>query len=151
MIQSIDHINLVVDNLEALTRFYETLLGLKVTKRVTIAGEWIDETVGLKNVKADVVYLDAASGPRIELIRYHSPPAPPHTVQPPNARGIRHIAFRVDDIDTMVERLTQGGVKFFSEVQNVPDSQVTYAGGVRKRLVYFRDPEGNVLELCEYR
>jgi hypothetical protein len=36
-------------------------------------------------------------------------------------------------------------------VQSVPDSQVTYAGGVRKRLVYFRDPEGNLLELCEYR
>jgi len=42
-------------------------------------------------------------------------------------------------------------VKFFSAVQSVPDSQVTYAGGMRKRLVYFRDPEGNVLEFCEYR
>ena len=39
----------------------------------------------------------------------------------------------------------------FSDVQSVPDSQVTYAEGVRKRLVYFRDPEGNILELCEYR
>jgi catechol 2,3-dioxygenase-like lactoylglutathione lyase family enzyme len=151
MIQSIDHINLVVNDLDAMTRFYKTLLGLKVSKRVTIAGEWIDETVGLKNVKADVVYLDAASGPRVELIRYHSPPTPSHTAQPPNARGIRHIAFRVDGIDAMVEHLTSAGVKFFSGVQNVPDSQVTYAGGVRKRLVYFRDPEGNVLELCEYR
>jgi len=27
----------------------------------------------------------------------------------------------------------------------------TYAGGVRKRLIYFADPEGNLLELCEYR
>src|SRR5690242_6952133 len=77
MIQSIDHINLVVDDLDAMTRFYERLLGLKVTKRVTVAGEWIDDTVGLKNVKADVVYLDAPSGPRVELIRYHSPSAPP--------------------------------------------------------------------------
>jgi catechol 2,3-dioxygenase-like lactoylglutathione lyase family enzyme len=33
----------------------------------------------------------------------------------------------------------------------VPSSQVTYANNVRKRLVYFRDPEGNLLELCEYR
>ena len=30
-------------------------------------------------------------------------------------------------------------------------TQVTYAGGVRKRLVYFHDPEGNLLELCEYK
>jgi catechol 2,3-dioxygenase-like lactoylglutathione lyase family enzyme len=151
LIACIDHINLVVNDLDAMTRFYETLLGLKVSKRVTISGGWIDQTVGLKDVKADVAYLDSASGPRVELIRYHSPPAPPHTVQPPNAYGIRHIAFRVDGIDAMVERLTQSRVKFFSAVQDVPDSQVTYAGGVRKRLVYLRDPEGNVLELCEYR
>ena len=41
-------------------------------------------------------------------------------------------------------------VRVFSVIQTVPDSQVTYAGGVRKRLVYFHDPEGNLLELCEY-
>jgi hypothetical protein len=51
----------------------------------------------------------------------------------------------------MVAKLRAAGVEFFSGVQTVPDSQVTYAGGVRKRLVYFRDPEGNILELCEYR
>ncbi len=38
-----------------------------------------------------------------------------------------------------------------SAVHRVPTSQVTYAGGAQKRLVYFRDPEGNLLELCEYR
>jgi catechol 2,3-dioxygenase-like lactoylglutathione lyase family enzyme len=150
-IQSIDHVNLVVQDLDAMTRFYQTLLGLKVTKRVTISGEWIDRTVGLSQVKADVVYLDAESGPRIELIRYLSPPAGPRSIQLPNAYGLRHMAFRVDGIDDLVKRLSQAGVKFFSEVQSVPDAQVTYAGGVHKRLVYLRDPEGNVLEFCEYR
>jgi|SRR5581483_5501190 len=147
----IDHVNLVVQDLDAMTAFYETQLGLKVSKRVSISGEWIDHTVGLTNVKADVVYLELKSGPRIELIRYHSPCAPPRSIQPPNAFGLRHIAFKVDAIDPLVERLMAAGVKFFSGVQLVPESQVTYAGGVRKRLVYFRDPEGNVLEFCEYR
>jgi catechol 2,3-dioxygenase-like lactoylglutathione lyase family enzyme len=150
-IESIDHLNLVVQDLHAMTEFYQTLLGLNVSKRASITGEWIDRTVGLTQVKADVVYLDLPGGPRLELIRYHNPPAPPISVQPPNAFGFRHIAFRVDDIDQIVARLSSAGVKFFSAVQSVPDSQVTYAGGVRKRLVYFRDPDGNVLELCEYR
>ena len=150
-IQSIDHINLVVDDLDAMVRFYEHVLGLKITKRVTISGEWIDQTVGLPDVKADVVYLDLASGPRIELIRYQSPPTPAHPLQPPNAHGFRHIAFRVMELDSLVEKLNRAGVSFFSPVQLVPDEQVTYAGGVRKRLVYLRDPEGNVLEFCEYR
>jgi catechol 2,3-dioxygenase-like lactoylglutathione lyase family enzyme len=61
------------------------------------------------------------------------------------------MAFRVGDIDPVAGQLRDAGVKFLSDIQQVPDSQVTYAGGVRKRLVYFHDPEGNLLELCEYR
>jgi catechol 2,3-dioxygenase-like lactoylglutathione lyase family enzyme len=61
------------------------------------------------------------------------------------------MAFKVDDVDATINKLRAAGVEFFSDVQTVPDAQVAYAGGVRKRLVYFRDPEGNILELCEYR
>ena len=150
-ILSIDHVNLVVVDLDAMVQFYETVLGLRLTRRVTISGEWIDRTVGLRDVKAEVVYLDLPTGPRIELIRYQSPATPAHVMEPPNAHGFRHIAFRVTDIDALVARLRKADVEFFSEVQSVPDSQVTYAGGVRKRLIYLRDPEGNVLEFCEYK
>ena len=156
---SIDHVNLVVTDLEGMTRFYEAMLGLKVTKHVTISGEWVDQTVGLNGVNADVVYLDPENGPRIELIKYRAPelPGTGHASQAkplneaPNAPGFRHIAFRVDDIDALVAKLSSAGVQFFSAVQNVPESQVKYPGGVRKRIVYFRDPEGNILELCEYK
>ena len=78
---AVDHINLVVDDLEAMLRFYETVLGLKLSNGVTISGEWIDRTVGLNDVQADVAYLDRETGPRIELIRYllpyHHEPKPP--------------------------------------------------------------------------
>jgi glyoxylase I family protein len=77
----------------------------------------------------------------------HRPP----NVDLPNAPGLRHLAFRVDDIDAAAGRLHLAGIKLFSDVQTVPSTQVTYAGGVRKRLVYFQDPEGNLLELCEYK
>jgi catechol 2,3-dioxygenase-like lactoylglutathione lyase family enzyme len=100
----------------------------------------------------DVVYLDFPNGPRIELICYRQPSGErPKGVGTANAQGIGHIAFRVEDIDAIVRTLTEAGVSFLSEVQNVPDAQVTYSNGVRKRLVYFRDPEGNLLELCEYK
>jgi catechol 2,3-dioxygenase-like lactoylglutathione lyase family enzyme len=152
MLSSIDHINIVVKDLESMVRFYTESLGLKVTKRVTISGEWIDRTVGLSGARGEVVYLELPAGPRIELIRYVSPPgARPAGLDVSNTVGIRHMAFRVDDIEVAVQRLRDAGVQFLSDVQLVPDSQVTYAGGLRKRLVYFRDPEGNLLELCEYR
>ena len=89
---------------------------------------------------------------RIELIQYHTPVATrPLDQDRPNAAGLRHLAFAVTDIELLVESLRNRGVKFFSDVVTVPDSQVTYAGGVRKRIVYFQDPERNLLELCEYR
>ena len=151
MLHSIDHVNLVVRDLEEMIAFYQGVLGLTPTKRVTISGEWIDQVVGLKDAHGDVVYLELPNGPRVELIRYNHPPAMrPDNLGQSNVPGIRHIAFRVEQLDTVVKRLRDARVEFLSAVQLVPDAQVTYAGGVRKRLVYFRDPEGNLLELCEY-
>ena len=149
----LDHINLVVADLDRMTAFYRDLLGMRVTKQATITGEWVARTVGLGDVHADVVYLDFDSGPRIELIRYNRPAAGsrPVGIDKPNAPGLRHFAMKVDDIDTLVAKLKSAGVRFFSEIQRVPDSQVTYAGGIRKRLIYFQDPEGNLLEFCEYK
>lgn len=152
MIESIDHVNLVVRDLGRMTRFYRDMLGCQLTKEVSISGQWIDEVVGLEDVSADVVYLDMPAGPRIELIAYQSPtgvePTEPNT---PHLFGLRHLAFRVTDVDSLVSKLRAAEVPFQSEVKTVPESQVTYAGGVRKRLVYFRDPEDNLLEFCEYK
>ena len=148
----IDHVNIVVQDLERMVAFYRDVLGLSLTRRVTISGPWVAATVGLADVHADVVYLDFPAGPRIELIRYNRPAQDrPADVDRPNAPGLRHLAFTVQDIDAATDRLRGAGVRVFSDVQSVPDTQVTYAGGVRKRLVYFTDPEGNLLELCEYK
>ncbi|HEV2293297.1 MAG TPA: VOC family protein [Tepidisphaeraceae bacterium] len=152
MLESIDHVNIVVNDLPRMTQFYTRVLGLRETKRVTISGAWIDQTVGLRDVTAECVYLDLGQGPRIELLKYVHPPAlRPGELGTSNTPGLRHIAFRVDDIDAAMARLREASVTFFSGIQDVPPSQVTYAGGVRKRLVYFHDPEGNLLELCEYK
>jgi catechol 2,3-dioxygenase-like lactoylglutathione lyase family enzyme len=152
MLESIDHVNIVVEDLPRMIDFYCRVLGLRETKRVTISGAWIDQTVALRDVTAECVYLDLPNGPRIELLEYVNPPASrPEGMGVSNTPGLRHMAFRVDDIDAAVARLRDAKVNFFSGIQDVPTSQVTYAGGVRKRLVYFHDPEENLLELCEYK
>lgn len=151
MFESIDHVNLVVRDLVKMKHFYENVLCLTVTKEVAISGPWVEDVVGLQNVKANVIYLEPAVGPRVELIEYVSPPGNrPDGLAVSNTLGIRHLAFRVRDIELVAARLTAAGVELMSPVQVVPDNQVTYAGGMRKRLVYFRDPEANLLELCEY-
>ena len=153
MLKSVDHVNIVVNDVSLMLGFYRDALGLKVTQDVVISGDWIAAIVGLENVKARVIYLEVGqgAGTRIELIKYESPISlQPADQDKPHAIGIRHMAFAVDDIDVIVERLENRGVTFSSQVMQVPNTQVQYAGNIRKRLVYFHDPEGNILELCEY-
>jgi catechol 2,3-dioxygenase-like lactoylglutathione lyase family enzyme len=150
MIQRLDHVNLVVKDMPGMVRFYRDVLGLKVTKEATITGPWIEDVTGLADVEADVVFLEMPEGPAIELLCYRTPQGElPAKLGCANTLGLRHLAFRVEGIDAMVEGMKSAGVRFLGEVQQVPAAQVDYAD-VRKRLVYFHDPEGNLLELCCY-
>lgn len=152
MIEQIDHVNLVVRDLEAMIEFYCKVLGFRVSKSVMISGAWIDAVVGLIDVVAGVVYLELPDGPRVELI-YYERPASPEAGTPSLSTifGLRHLAFRVSDIERAFARLEQAGVRSLSSVATVPRTQIQYADGAQKRLFYFYDPEGNLLELCEYK
>ena len=150
MIRRIDHVNIVVRDMETMIGFYRNVLGLRLTKQATISGRWIDVVTGLERVMAEVAFLDCPEGPGIELLRYVGPAGPrTEGLGAPNMPGLRHLAFRVEQIDRLAEAIRTAGVTLVSEVQQVPGAQVDYAG-VRKRLVYFHDPEGNLLELCAY-
>jgi len=152
MLSCIDHVNIVVNDLEGMLSFYRDVLGFPVTRRVVISGEWLERLVGLNDVRAEVVYLSPPSGPAIELIKYFTPQAErPAGLELSNTPGLRHVAFQVEDLDRVVAHLKSAGVRLLSDIQCVPESQVSFSGGARKRLVYFADPEGNLLELCEYK
>lgn len=151
MIRAIDHINIVVADLERSVRFYTGVLGFTELRRATLAGEWIDRIVGLPSVRARAVFIVAPAGePRIELLCYD---APPGVSVADNSRantvGLRHIALRVDDVAAMVARLRAAGVTVFSEPVRVPAGVVHHDAG-EKTLVYFLDPDGVILELAEY-
>ncbi len=150
MLQRIDHVNLVVADMRAMIDFYCGVLGMRLARQVTIGGPWIDAVTGLKDVKADVAFLEAPSGPTIELLYFHRPQGSRIEGQDiPNTLGLRHLAFRVSDIERVAAAIRAAGVPLVSAVHCVPTAQVPYAQ-TQKRLVYFRDPEGNLLELCAY-
>jgi catechol 2,3-dioxygenase-like lactoylglutathione lyase family enzyme len=150
MIQRIDHVNLVVSDMQRMVAFYRDVLGMRLTKQAVISGPWIEAATGLSPVEAEVAFLEAASGPGIELIRYRTPAGPrADDLGRPNAHGLRHVAFRVTDLDRLVAAMEAAGIKMVSAVQQVSAAQVDYAEQ-RKRLVYCHDPEGNLLELCDF-
>ena len=136
MIRGVDHINLVVSDLERSVRFYTEVLGFRKTADVVMEGDWIEAIIGLKGVRGLVAFVE-----------------PPGAVLPENSRantqGLRHVAFRVDDIAAMAARLRAAGVTLFSEPVRVPAGVVKFAAG-DKTLLYFLDPDGVILELAEY-
>lgn len=151
MIRAIDHINLVVSDLERSVRFYTEVLGFKKTRDVVMEGEWIDTIVGLKGVKGRVAFVVSPGGePRLELLCYDRPAGAelPENTRP-NTIGLRHLALRVDDMEGMMVRLRAAGVTFFSEPVRVPGGVVKHDSG-DKTLVYFLDPDGVILELAQY-
>ncbi len=145
----VDHANLVVRDIEAQTAFYCDLLGFTVVLAGELSGAWIDQVIDSRQACLDCVILDSpGGGARLELLRYRHPAAVAVDRHgEPSGLGLRHLAFAVDDLDELVERLRQAGVELLSEPVTVPFP----VAGQRKRLVYFRDPEGVLLELAEYR
>ena len=152
MINAIDHINIVVSDLERSVKFYTKILGFKEINRVHMEGEWIEEIVGLKGVVADVVFIVAPQEePKVELLCYKFPEGeslPPNSLA--NTIGLRHIAFKVDDIKTAAKKLEDAGVKLLSEPIAVPKA-VMADKPIRKSLCYFHDPDGVLLEIAEYK
>ena len=67
-------------------------------------------------------------------------PDAPDRVNNPEAMGLRHLAFRVDDIEPVVAWLNDNGI------ETEPVREDPYNGG---RFTFFRDPDGLPLELHE--
>ncbi len=151
----IDHLNLVVADLDRSLAFYTELLGFRQTQRTVLEGEWIGQIVGLPNARAEVAFIEppakTAGTPRIELLQYLSPEGEALELNSvANTRGLRHLALRVEDIAAMKAHLESHGVSFFGEPVVVPEGIIQRAGGVKKTLVYFLDPDGVILELAQY-
>jgi catechol 2,3-dioxygenase-like lactoylglutathione lyase family enzyme len=150
----IDHVNIVVEDIERAVRFYSEVLGLKRGFEKTLEGAWIDKVTGVPGAKALCVFMEAPHGEdespktRIELLQFLAPDGAsfPENSRP-NTRGIRHLAFNVDGLEELMVRLREWDVEIVSEPVEVPFA-VGNLG--RKRLFYFYDPEGNLLEAASY-
>ena len=103
MIERLDHVSINVDDIEKMISFYGGLLGISVSRRAVIKGEWIEDLTGLEEMEAEVAYFELPEGPGVELIQYRKPEGfRPENLGGPNTRGIRHIAlcvknYRQDD------------------------------------------------------
>jgi catechol 2,3-dioxygenase-like lactoylglutathione lyase family enzyme len=113
MIRRVAHVNLSVDDVEAARRFYGELLGLEAAPRPADAG------------RAGCWFRAGGCELHVSL-----------EAGADNARSKRHVAFEVDDLDSLRARLVAAGV---------PVEEARPIVGVRR--FFARDPAGNRLEL----
>ena len=125
-VKTLDHVTLIVKDLEASRRFYCDLLGMEQIDRprFSFGGSWFQ-----------------AGNAQIHLILEHdqSGPSGENTADLRKSSRNRHFAFEVDDGLATAAKLKELGVPIFSGPQFRPDGAVQ---------VFVTDPDGHVVELC---
>ena len=144
----IDHVNIVVSDIEGAVAFYCAVFGLRRGFGTTLEGAWIERVTGIAGAKARCIFLESEGETRVELLQYVAPTGIAVEANAlPNTLGLRHVAFTVEDLDAVVERLISMGIQLVSEPVEVPFAVGSLG---RKRLCYFHDEDGVLLEVAAY-
>lgn len=123
---AIHHVAIICSDYETSKKFYTEVLGLSVA-----AEHYRKERKSWK--------LDLTLNGRY-VIELFSFPTPPARISRPEASGLRHLAFEVNDLDKAVQELNQKGV--VTEPIRIDE----YTG---KRFTFFSDPDHLPLEFYE--
>lgn len=126
MLLGIHHTAIICSDYAVSKRFYTQVLGLPI-----LAENW---RAARHSWKLDLALPD---GTQLELFSFPAPPQRPST---PEACGLRHLAFLVQDVERCKAALEAKGVV----VEAIRTDE--YTG---RRFVFFADPDGLPLELYE--
>ena len=124
-LRQIHHVAIIVSDYKKSMKFYVETLGFQII-RENYRPSRGDYKLDLK-LEGCELELFSASG---------NPPRPSY----PEACGLRHLAFRVDDVDAAIAELREKGI----ETEPVRVDEFT-----GKRMTFFQDPDGLPLELHE--
>ena len=120
------HVAIICSNYERSKKFYVEVLGFSIIKETFRAAR--------NSYKLDLKVGDRS---QIELFSF---PNPPQRVSNPEACGLRHLSFAVDDLDATASYLKSQDV-------HIEDIRIDDLTG--KRFTFFQDPDGLPLEIYE--
>jgi predicted enzyme related to lactoylglutathione lyase len=143
------HTNIAARNWKLLSEFYIKVFDCKIKPpERRLSGAWLDRATALHDASLEGVHLllpgHGDGGPTLEIFSYQTM----HAGNPimANHIGLTHIAFEVDDVDqTLGDAIKNGG-----QLLGVVTEKTIDGVGVLK-FVYFRDPEGNIVEIQSWR
>jgi len=125
-IKAIHHVAILTDDYEKSKTFYTTILGFKI----------IEETY---RTERNSYKLDLAINEQYQ-IELFSFPEFKERASFPEQKGLRHLAFAVENIEASVAELVSHGVA----VQGIRMDELT-----NKKFCFFNDPNGQPLEFYE--
>lgn len=143
------HTNIIAADWRPLADFYISVFDcVRVPPERNQRGEWLAKGTGVAEAALQGVHLrlpgHGQKGPTLEIYSYEtmlekSGPAA-------NRQGLGHLAFEVDDVPAVLEQVVQHGGRLLGEVVT---RAVTGAGTIT--FAYATDPEGNILEIQQWR
>lgn len=148
MINEIMHVGLTVKNLDRSVDFYKNILGLNYQGEILMEGKQTEILFNRKNARARVAYLngsDKINTPPVELIQFIDEKIDCEKGDLFKT-SISEICFSVDDIYNVYEDLRKKGVEFLSQPQEFDFSSCGFG---KSAAVYFKDPDGIILELMQ--
>ncbi|MEM3356426.1 MAG: methylmalonyl-CoA epimerase [Candidatus Bathyarchaeia archaeon] len=132
MFVGVDHVGVVVKDLDAAVKFYSEVLGFK-----------LESVHILTEQKVKIAFLSCGGDTRIELIEPLGGDTLPANFLETCGEGIHHVAIRVRGIESILEDFKRKGVFFFDEKPRI---------GVKDEKIAFINPKnthGVILELVE--
>ncbi len=143
------HTNIVAKDWRKLSEFYVKVFDCKIKPpERNLSGAWLDRATGLQNAALEGVHLllpgHGDNGPTLEIFSYQK--MLDGSLMMADHIGITHIAFEVHDVDrTLDEAIKQGG----QPLGQITEKAVDGVGELK--FVYFRDPEGNIVEIQSWK
>ena len=125
-LNKIHHIAIICSNYEISKRFYTEILGFKIISEVFRKER--------DSYKLDLSLNDTYC---IELFSF---PNPPQRVSQPEACGLRHLAFEVNDIDQTIAFLSS---------KNIVSEAIRIDPTTNKRFTFIADPDNLPIEFYE--
>ncbi|WP_040884738.1 VOC family protein [Janibacter sp. HTCC2649] len=140
-IKHFDHVGITVADLDAALDFFVSL-GMELEGRTFMEGEFLDTVCGIPNSRTEVAMLRLpGGGTTIEICTFVRPELERGT---PNAMsteiGLRNVAFEVEDLHAMVERVRADGYELVGGIGEWENAW---------RMTYVRGPEGIIVALAE--
>lgn len=143
------HTNIVARDWKRLAGFYIDVFNCRVKPpERNLSGSWLDRATGLQNAKLQGVHLilpgHGENGPTLEIFSYSD--MEDHDLLVANSLGFSHIAFEVEDVDRTMKAALEKGA---ADLGTITEKHIENVGILK--FVYFRDPEGNIVEIQSWR